>query len=416
VKIRLSISTYFTVYFLLLLLIYHFKIKHYFYWNYIAILKGSEFDFSLGRLAVAGVLFIFNLYILSRINKQALLYTVMAVFFALLTVPSLVAFTSKGMNPISLIFYHQLFFVLLYGVGRIRMDVSKIPVLRKHQALYALFILTTLGIIPYLIVYGPYINLKNLALIEVYETRRAILEFSNPYFGYTYSAFTKIILPLLIIFSLELKNKLILIISILYLILFYLFGAHKTVYLGLIVIFLFYWTTYFRAAYLLIKYSIVLIVIAMILALFDFDYLWILTIRRVHFIPTLLDICYVDFFEGQPLLWSESVLSNIVLYPFDVSHTNLIGSNYFNNPSMAANNGLISDGYMNWGGWGVLVNTILASVYFVLLNNLYIPSKYFGLFFLIIFSFISSSFTTVFFTHGAILLLIISLFLLREKQ
>ena len=52
-----------------------------------------------------------------------------------------------------------------------------------------------------------------------------------------------------------------------------------------------------------LKWSNVLIVFCLGLACFgyQYDYLWILTFRRTHFLPGLLDIAYLDFFKNQPL-------------------------------------------------------------------------------------------------------------------
>ena len=102
-------------------------------------------------------------------------------------------------------------------------------------------------------------------------------------------------------------------------------------------------------------------------------------------------------------------------YPYDVRATNLIGEVYFNRADMSANNGLVSEGYMNFGTWGVLLNIVIVSAYFAVLNSLKIPTKYFGLFVLTMFSFLSSSVFTVLLTHGAFALLLVALFLLNDK-
>ncbi|MFS4492762.1 hypothetical protein [Maribacter sp. 2308TA10-17] len=296
-----------------------------------------------------------------------------------------------------------------------KINFDNIPVLKKKQALYLLLLITTIGTLPYLLIYGPHINLKNLLLLDVYETRAIMGKLSNPYFGYTYSLFTKIIIPLIILFALELKKKVWVIVGVLYLILFYLFGAHKTVYAGLLVVLIFYRFSFAQGVNYIAKYSSIAILGCMLFALVGYDYPWILSFRRIHFIPTLLDICYLDFFDGQPIYWSESILKRFVEYPFEMRSTNLIGEAYFNRADVSANNGLVSEGFMNMGSFGVAINIILVSTYFMLLNNLKISPKYFGLFFLVIFSFISSSLFTVFLTHGALALLLVSIFLLNRK-
>ena len=415
-KLRLSISHYFTLYFFLLMVLYHYKIKHYFYWVYIAELKDGDFNFSVLRFFIAVFLFFINLFLLNSLKKTKFIFIVLSIFFALLTIPSLIAYTSPGMYPVKLLWYHQGFFFALYVLSKVHVDFSKVPVINKTQALYLLLGVTTIGIVPYLIIYGPHINWKNLFLIDVYRTRAIMGKLSNPYFGYTYSIFTKIIIPLIIIFSLELKKKVWLLTGVLYLILFYLFGAHKTVYVGLLVVLVFYKFSYAQSVKYILKYSNVLIVLFMLLALVGYDYPWILSFRRVHFLPTLLDICYLDFFHDNYLYWSDSILKSFVEYPYDVRPTNLIGEIYFKRPDMSANNGLISEGYMNFGGWGVLVNTLIVSLYFAVINSLKIPAKYFGLFILTMFSFLSSSVSAVLLTHGALALLLVSIFVLNNNR
>ncbi len=415
-KLRIPTSIYFIVYYFLLLGLYHYKIITYFYWNNIAFLKEGSFDLSTDRLLLSVLIFFLNLFCISRIKKTKFAYIVVSIFFILLTVPSLIAFTSKEMYPEQLLLYHQFFFFALFLFSFIKINFSGVPVLNKKQSLYLLLLVTTVGLVPYLIVYGPHINLKNLLLLDVYQTRMKMSGLSNPYFGYSYSLFTKIIIPLIIVFSLELKNKVLALVGVLYLIIFYLFGAHKTVYVGLIVVLVFYRWSYRQTVNKILKYSGLLIVLSVLLAMVSYDYLWILSFRRVHFLPTLLDISYLDFFEGKPLYWSESVLKQFFEYPYDIRHEYLIGELYFNNDAMAANNGLISDGFMNLGSWGVAINVFIVAGYFMILNSLKIPPKYFGLYFLVIFSFLSSSLSIVLMTHGALVLLLISIFLLNQKR
>jgi hypothetical protein len=415
-KLKIPISAYFVSYFFLLMTLYHYKIEAYFYWTYLEEIQGTDFTFSVVRFGMASLLFFLNLYFLLQIKSAKLAYIVLAIFFSLLTIPSLIAFTSGVIYPISVLIFHQGLFFGLYFFSKIRINFDAIPVVNKTQSLYLLILITMVGVIPYLYVYGPHINLKNLLLIDVYQTRSTMSDLGNSYFGYTYSLFTKIIIPLIIVFALELKKKIWVMVGVLFLILFNLFGAHKTVYLGLLVVLVFYRFSFDQSVKYLVKFSSIAIIICIFLALFAYDYPWILSFRRIHFIPTLLDICYVDFFSDKPLYWSESVLKRFIDYPYDIRSTYLIGETYFNRQDVSANNGLISEGYMNMGSFGVLINIFLVSAYFMVLNSLKIPAKYFGLIFLLIFSFISSSVFTVLLTHGGLALLLVSIFLLNKKN
>ena len=414
-KLRIPLSFHFFAYFVLMLLLYHLEVKHYFYWEYVAEIKDGEFGLSIPRLVIATLVFGINTYILTRMDRQKLVFAVLSLFFLLLTVPSLVAFTAGEIYEARILAYHQLFFFALYLFSRVRFHYGQLPVLGKRQAVWLFLGLVAIGVIPFLIVYGPYINLKNLLLLDVYETRSRMSGLSNAYFGYTYSPFTKIIIPLIIVFALEIRDKFMLLAGVFLLVLFYLFGAHKTVYLGLVVILVFYRWDYFRSVRNLVFYSNLFIVLCQVLSAFQYDYLWILSFRRIHFLPTLLDTAYFDFFANNPMYWSESVLKGFFHYPYDVKHELLIGQEYFARDDVAANNGLISEGFMNFGGLGVAINIAIVAGYFSLLNRMHIHPKYFGLFVLVIFSFLSSSLFTVLLTHGAVFLFLIALFLLRRK-
>ena len=221
---------------------------------------------------------------------------------------------------------------------------------------------------------------------------------------------------MIIVFGLELKKKIWVFVGAMYLILFYLFGAHKTVYVGLVVVLVFYRFSYVQSVKSLLKYSSILITVCVVLAFVGYDYPWILSFRRVHFVPTLLDICYTDYFNDNFLYWSDSVLKRFVDYPYEVRATNIIGEVYFNRSDMSANNGFVSEGYMNFGTWGVLLNIFIVSLFFMILNSLKIPAKYFGLFVLTMFSFLSSSVFTVLLTHGGLALILVSIFVLNDKQ
>ena len=167
-KVKILFGTYLWIYFILMILLFHLEVKHYFYWGNIAYYSGGVFNFSFGRLGLALIIFFFNARVLSRMNRYKVGFVILTMITALLTVPSLVTFTSSMMYPWKLLIYHQLFFWSLYAVFLVRIDLDKLPVLNKKQSLYLIFILITVGIVPYLLIYGPYLNPKNLLLIDVY--------------------------------------------------------------------------------------------------------------------------------------------------------------------------------------------------------------------------------------------------------
>ena len=131
---------------------------------------------------------------------------------------------------------------------------------------------------------------------------------------------------------------------------FFLIGAHKSVLFGnLLCVGIYFLNKKFFVDYFI--YTI-LGVISICLGLYYFSeniFVASLIIRRVFFLPALLDTFYFEFFEDLKMMYSHSFLEWLVPNKLgDTTPTIKIGEIYFNNGANA-NNGLISDGFMNFG-------------------------------------------------------------------
>ncbi len=139
-------------------------------------------------------------------------------------------------------------------------------------------------------------------------------------------------------------------------------------------------------------------------------------VRRVFFVPSLLNEYYFDFFKNSHTYLSQSIFSGLFDYKFDVNPPHLIADVYFHKPKMSANNGLISDSFMNFGYWGVVLYSFIFSIIFAFMNSLKLNPKYFGLFIFYMFTFISSAFLTVILTHGFFIVILSAFIILPEKK
>jgi len=94
-----------------------------------------------------------------------------------------------------------------------------------------------------------------------------------------------------------------------------------------------------------------------------------LGLRRSLFIPAQLTSVYLEFFAANPVVrMSDSILlRGWLTYPYSVSVAHLIGA-VLGQPSMGANNGLISDGFANFGIVGSLVWAVLLGILIRLLR------------------------------------------------
>jgi hypothetical protein len=86
------------------------------------------------------------------------------------------------------------------------------------------------------------------------------------------------------------------------------------------------------------------------------------------FVPAQLTSVYLEFFAVNPFIrLSDSVLRGVLTYPYAVSVPHLIGG-AIGQPDMGANNGLISDGFANFGLVGGLVWAALLGILIRLLR------------------------------------------------
>ena len=145
-------------------------------------------------------------------------------------------------------------------------------------------------------------------------------------------------------------------------------------------------------------------------------------IRRLFFVPALLNQCYFDFFSSHPIdLFRQSFMGKIgFTSTYSTQIQKIISSSYFNTPEMLANNGMFSDAFMNLGTIGIFIMPIMICL---LLRFLDYCSKGINPFYLLTimvnvsYIFISSSFFTVLLTHGFILLCLILKFVIpRDKR
>jgi hypothetical protein len=205
------------------------------------------------------------------------------------------------------------------------------------------------------------------------------------------------------------KQRFLAFIGLFFLIYLFVISGNKAVYFTSIITIFFY---FFGVRFLdkLSYFMIALLLSFPLIYIGDYllnDYLLRGTlIMRPFFFPALLNYCYFDYFKDLPLYFSENHLfSSIFTSPLETKSAILISNVYFQTDDMYANNGLISDGYMNLGYVGVFILSIVFSVLFMFFNSLKINPSYFGIFLILVFFFLSAPVFTVVVTGGVWILL-----------
>src|SRR5690606_5353196 len=140
-------------------------------------------------------------------------------------------------------------------------------------------------------------------------------------------------------------------------------------------------------------------------------------VNRLLFIPALLSQWYFEFFDGNPYYFAESTFFNqLVESPYDMPIGFLLTKIYWGEPTVYANNGIVSDGFMNLGYIGVVLFSIIFTALFTLFNSLKLHIGYFGIFFSYVYLFLSAPLLSVFITGGVMIFIIKAILLLTNKN
>lgn len=149
-------------------------------------------------------------------------------------------------------------------------------------------------------------------------------------------------------------------------------------------------------------------------------YIQDLVIRRSILVPGILAGKYFDFFSDSKNLYmlSQSFLSPFFSKPYELNPPYLIGAHYFNMENMSANTGFVSEGYSNFGIWGIMIYSLIFGVALRMLDNLTFSKQstpvFLALSIPIAFAFSDSAMFTVLLTHGFLLLLVMAYFYPRK--
>jgi hypothetical protein len=264
-------------------------------------------------------------------------------------------------------------------------------------------VLILASLIPILIKFGFYLNVDNLLLRNVYDTREQFDQSSSTAINYLFNWLVKAIVPVALVYFLIHKRYAFAIISFITLLYLYAISGSKIIFVTSFVMLFFFFAG--RDFIDKTKVAGAMLVIGL-LTIYLSDYfleshLIGLFVMRMLFLPAYLNYFYFDFFEGTPLLFSESHFFNLfTTYPYDKPIGFIIAQNYIHVNDMNANNGIIGDGYMNLGYLGVGINIAIVTAIFLFFNSIKPDARYLGIFCVLIFLFLSAPMLSMFITGG----------------
>lgn len=360
------------------------------------------------------------LFLLSgfRLNRKSSfvssLYLLLGLF---IFIPGHILFSYSNGNRA--VFYSIItFFAIIYIIAPLKF---KIKTLRASETVkyYLFFSFIIILFIPIIIDFGLNINPKVLLLSDIYVARSSFKSNLSSISSYSFWWLAKISVPVFLVYSIQNKKYIHFLVGIVILIYLFLISGHKSVYFTPILILFFYYMgkTYDKKLMFAMTGLLIFIILLNIPdLLINRNLFKSIFVRRIFFVPALLNEYYFDFFTNNHIYLSHSILSHFFDYQFTADPAYVIGETYFNKPDMSSNNGLISDAYMNFGYAGVVIYSLIFATILAFFNSIEINHKYFGIFVFYMMIFRGSAFLTVILTHGFWIMILLSFLIFKEKN
>lgn len=337
--------------------------------------------------------------------KDWFISNVILLFFLLRFVPmtSIMGFIpmNDGLLMLECLYW---FCLLLFAYFMPSFRIEK-PKIRSNVFIYICFFLFSLVI---LFISGYYTGFRlNFSLFNVYDLRLEAREFDIPTLLQYLWAASRNILPLVFIYFVSRKNKKMAIITAVLIFLNFSINGLKSTLFKLLVAIIAYYIYKRRISYSYSWYFVLLCFFALMEQyILGSAFLGVLFVRRVLFLPSLLDYYYYDYIsETGPTYFS---------LPNGTPVSYSIGQNYFFKEEANANNGLFSDAYTNLGAIGCIVFPLALVVLWKMLSSVskdIAPKMLILPVILVVLTFNSGFFTVSLLTNGILLLLLYLYFL-----
>ncbi|MDD5571450.1 MAG: O-antigen ligase [Bacteroidales bacterium] len=404
-----------SIFALLIISIYLFFIYvPFLYENYVGI--GFEYNYSFVKTFLSLILLLSSFFVLFYFKTSSFAFTLSVFIKLLFLIPSLVLYSNMNDNlliPLSVYFFDIL--TVLFCTFDFKVDLPKV---KEKYHVPLLIIALLLMIFPFIMEFGFTLNTKLFLLEDIYKSRLEVRSQQSTSMGYFLFWISKVIAPVLLIYGLKKRNILLIVVSVFSLLYIYLVGgAHRAIFFSVFVIIYFYFLTNYKKTLVFLSALIILLVSGRMFNLYLNNYMIEdLLVRRTFFDPALLDVNYFDFFKNNQMHLSHSIFKYFFHNPYNVQPSYIIGKLYYNSIENNAGNGIISDGFMNFGIAGIVVSIFISSFILSFLNSMKINYRYMGIFFLVIYGYSCIGILTNLLTGGLFLTVLISLFLLKDTE
>ena len=377
-----------------------------------------EWHYSAASILIGAVLVALLAVCVFKIRHSSGFAHALAVFVSVLfCVPSIVLYQFGNCSIFPCLY--SLLFVFLVSSSLLKLPSYTVPTVPQRYRIPLLAALAGMMIIPFFFVFGFNFDFSVFSMgQEIYTARAAARARSTTLTSYLFGPLTKVLLPILLVIGLSRKNWILVFLSIAALLYIFLVNPHKSVFLSVFLIILFFFFDDYNLKSGIALCGVVLMIGAS--ALFTFVSGNILPesilVRRMFFVPAQLSSVYFSFFDNNHIYLSHSILHHFIEYPYNLDPPHVIGMYMYGRTNVSCNTGFIGDGFMNFGHFGALLFTIGTAAVFRFFESLRLKPEFFGVILLTLFTFLNSAFLTSLLTHGVIFLMIVALFFLKTDK
>lgn len=361
------------------------------------------------------------LYWLMPKDRSKLSMIISQILFLVIYVP-IQSYYSMANESREWFYLSTVFWVIVFGLLKLNIRFVLPKVRLKHPGVLTVFIAVLTGLSFFLIFWYMDFTL-NLDFSKVYEVREKFNQTHIPMSGYLINWMAKIFLPFLLLTSLfesERVKVLPVLLTVLAAVLIFSSTGHKSYLLGFfmalgIAVFL-----KIRHFFLNLNVSFVFLITTGLGLFLSAGHLMFASMftRRLFFLPAQISFFYHETFGDQPVYLSHSILRFFMEYPHELEPAHYIGKHYFGKPENSANNGLVTDGYTNFGSIGVMAWAILFFLLLKLADSISENKNkmvIWPLLFVGFFTFVNGALFTTLLTHGLIPAFLIA-YLYPEKK
>ena len=303
------------------------------------------------------------------IRKPSDFYLHLQFLFPIL--PMLVMYGAMGQPRIFMYAVLLSFGTMLLMVKTIRFKPVRTPKICLKDLQFLLLFIGYLVVVS--IVFQGGLRYFNLNLAKVYAYRGPAASNLPRFYGYINPWISKVIFPFSLLLAVLMRKRVQAFLSVTGSILMFGLTSHKSVLFYPFAILLFYWIASRRKGLMFLLGGYYLVTI---LSLVDYwsgiftGWVATLMLRRVIFVPALLNFDYYDFFSQHGFVyWAQSKITfGMLSYKYSLDIPHLIGLHYFGNPAIGANTGWLGSGYANAGVIGMVIYAIIVGGILLLLD------------------------------------------------